>query len=1400
MKTFIELQQSLLNNNEENINSFLEHDNNGSETGHRTESVTRLFGGLELVNKLSDYTLCKGNFNKKTIEPIKSKRDIYYDNNNNEINIRGNGGNSSDITMVSKNNPKHLLVISSKVKQHTLIGDLDIEKMSLYAKSYEEDGYKISYGFIVKNKNEIDAMILRSHSSSSELVEYYNRNDTVVLDWNDINEAYHRLKIVYGNKSLNDIINSKKDALLLKLHQTLSVFKTLRMKECGIKKILWGHIQRSGKSYIIAGCIIDDSKDKNECNYIIMSTSPNETMNQQRKLFDYLQFEGFNVITLNGKNKKPKLGKKNIILCSKQFLQGKIEKGHDKQRYSKDVTHSIGWLKGINFDMRFIDESHNGGTTELAKKTLDFYGKNAFTVYLTATYSKPVNDYNIPKENWILWDLQDIKFCKNIDKEGNNERLVEKHGKEIKNIIKTLSIDNIIKEYSKYPELFPLTNEINPEVVSQIINDTRDNDYGWSTEACFLLKQSIEKDENGKDKFVTLDEFQNETENLKLWYRIFGKKKEGNLGIPNKEYPDEIVFMKRIEKICKNPTINSRFIGEGDYQNEPMIILAFLPVFTDRGPGYLSQMSNAIIKLLTKNKVIEEKDYDIITINDNGKGLQDIEEARVKARNSKKKGVLVLSGTKCGLGVSIDNCDIVLLLNNTMSIDRTQQMMYRSMTEGNNKKCGFVVDLNIQRNIEVLINYASLIKPNMHPKEAIKYLLNEKIINLNCDHWMPCFGNNNSKINTICDNVYDIYSSQLNNVLDNTLKRINLKNELFSKDSFDVLNSIFKNSKLSSKNKQDLYNKIENELNSLQKGIEKKKVEKNNNNNNENENENENENSDNNNNNNINPFDILKPVSIIVSLLTIKDKSLTKLCDMMQSIATDTYKKSILKSQIKIWWGSHIKDNEIDKLLKIFVEYMNNDKETEQLIRTIKEMFCKNINNSNELSKVIDKYLIPEELEKKNNGEVSTPFKLRQEMLSKLPLEFWKSIRKVFEPCSGKGGFLLDIIKHFMDGLKDIIPDEKVRYKTIVEDCLYFSDINSTNIFICKLLIDPHNEYKLNYNEGNTLELNIKEKWDIAGFDAIIGNPPFQAVSETGVSKGGGNNLYTKFIYWANDNLINNGFILFINPPTYFGPGRSNNKNEMSLRKNILDNYYYYCINLEECAKHFKVGSKFVYYLIQKCSNKNKNVNVVCKYNNIVYKTTLNQELLIRDYLPYLLTNECLTILNKIKNNSNIKLNIFHSPDNRSDKKHILKKTKKESENEYKIRAEKNGFVYPMQATSVQVVYSLKKCKNQNDKKVLMSRSGYLKPFYDNGVIGIGGDCFACLVKDESEANKIIKLLSSNLYKFYIETNKWSGFHNKEVLQDLPNIINAIDVIDNDSIYKYFNLTNEEIKLIENSI
>ena len=62
-------------------------------------------------------------------------------------------------------------------------------------------------------------------------------------------------------------------------------------------------------------------------------------------------------------------------------------------------------------------------------------------------------------------------------------------------------------------------------------------------------------------------------------------------------------------------------------------------------------------------------------------------------------------------------------------------------------------------------------------------------------------------------------------------------------------------------------------------------------------------------------------------------------------IQSDKNKHLILINQIRTWWGKNINNKQIELLIKIFIDYMNNDKETEQLIRTIKELFCKNIKN-----------------------------------------------------------------------------------------------------------------------------------------------------------------------------------------------------------------------------------------------------------------------------------------------------------------------------------------------------------------------------------------------------------------------------------------------------------------------
>jgi len=1182
MNTFKELFEFLQKYDKSEIICWLQESWQGKD---KQESLLRLFAGLGLISKIGNYNVCKGNFNIKTITKHSSFRDIFYNHNNELIKLKDNG-DASDLTCISKYNDKHLLVTTSKNLKKMNVGKLDIDKILTNFGKYIENGYIMTICVCIRDNDIFESMKRGIKDTNVDLKTFLEKEDTIIIDWNDLNQAYHQFNMFFKTKSFDSIINSNKYTLCLKMHQHLGVIKTIKMCQSGQKKILWGHIQRSGKSYIIGGCIVQDSLDKNFCNYMVITTAPNETITQQRKVFDCVQLQDFNIIILDGKNKKPNLSNKNIIICSKQFLQTKIN--------DKSKTNSIIWLKKMLFEMRFIDESHNGGTTELAQKTLDFYGKDSFTVQITATYSKPINDYNIPKNNWILWDLEDIKLCKNICDQKNIDRLIEKHGSEIEKIIKNYSQHNIIQEYSKYPELWVLTHEIDSETVKDIVDRTQDNDYGWSLDGCFLLNQ---------DSSEIIDKFQNEEENLKLWYMIFGKKDK--YGIPDKEYPDKLVFLKRIEKICKNPSVNSRF----NIHDEPMIIMAFLPQHN------IDKICKATTTLLLKNKIVS--DYEIVSINSKTTNdpKQTIEDGRMRAKNSNKKGVLVLSGRQCSLGVSIDNCDIVLLLNNNNSFDMIYQMMFRCMTEGKGKKCGFVVDLNIHRVIETcIVNYASFIKPELHPKKAIKYILDEKLIILNGDHFLPSFGKNDSMISSY---IYDLYSSNTERVLIHVLNRLRFKQVFLTRQEQKIFNIMFSGKTVSSKNKQ------KDKPLEIKKGIQKTKIGQ------EEGEEGEEK---------VNFMEILKHIIPLVCILTIHNEE-TLFIEMFKYIQDNKDIFEILIDQTISWWGKSIDSEILEKFVKVYIKYMKEDKETEQIIRTVKELLIKNVGKPKKLSKLIDKYLIPQELEKKKNAEVSTPFELRKDMLDIIPSKFWKGKKfqnkktgkiirkypKIFEPCAGKGGFVIDIIDRLDQGMKKYIPDHDERYKVIVEECLYFADINPTNIYICKLLVDPYNEYKLNYYLGNTLELDICDEWGVEGFDAVIGNPPY---NDDSGNRGKGHTLWTKFIEISLEKWINKGgYLLYVNPSLW--------RQADHPLQTIMKQYQIEYLEIHDEAdgvKIFNCNTRYDWYLINKVPY-SKNTKIKTQTGEFVFK-----DLSKMNFIP----NYNYDLMDKLVNGVE-KINILHS-------------------------------------------------------------------------------------------------------------------------------------------------------------
>ena len=144
----------------------------------------------------------------------------------------------------------------------------------------------------------------------------------------------------------------------------------------------------------------------------------------------------------------------------------------------------------------------------------------------------------------------------------------------------------------------------------------------------------------------------------------------------------------------------------------------------------------------------------------------------------------------------------------------------------------------------------------------------------------------------------------------------------------------------------------------------------------------------------------------------------------------------------------------------------------------------------------------------------------------------------------------------------------------------------------------------------------------------------------------------------------------------------------------------------------------------------------------------------------------------------------------------LLKSTR--SNTHSSISKEKtNTHIYPVFHTNKQTWYSEIKQDFLDKKKVLFTRSGYTKFIYDNGKYGVTDLGYYILVDNKKEGETLVHNLNSKLIKYILNSAKWSGFGNEKVFKLLPNL-NKKKFTDKE-LYKYFKLTNEEIKHIDSN-
>ena len=1272
----------------DNVDDIIDNCKNQSMKGfifERLFDVIVKFGFCPLFNK-SDYIHLLGNVNNGKLKVLNTLEQYL-----NENVISGKTSGCSDITLKNINDNSYIFISSKYYNNDDInVDDFDIQKIiaMVNKNKYIYQDYKIY--LLVNNKDLVLEKVKNSDLSSCYITDYILEEN--IFDKNDLNEYFLNFKEDIIENLFEDwqsIYFKEKENLTLRFHQLMITQKTSDLIEEGNKSFLYGCKCRSGKSYLIAGLILNQFKIKNKLNILIITPAPNETIPQftDDLFFKFKEFDEFNIHYIKNNimiNKIKIEGNKNIFIMSKQLLQ----------RYINDKT--ILEIKNLNLDLITFDEVHFSGTTDLSKDILNSYStKNTVRIYLTATYYKPLKEWDITTECQMYWDLEDEQICKSILE--NNENLIklkDKHNsyyidKTINQL--NLSLNDIFKPYLKMPDLYLITNLFDQQRYERIKEslEKSNSKMGFCFDSLFYLNKT-------KTRFKYINE-------IKLFLRYISGC--------NKEEDGDKTIMTRINNICFNN--NSRI---------PFTQLWFLPSIN------INEISLCLRELMLEDPILTN--YDIICINSNNKDLvkdikNDITKKEIEAKGKGKLGLIILAANMLTLGITLNKCDLVILMNNCLSSDKVLQQMYRCMTESSDKKFGFVVDLNISRVLNTCINY-TIHKHEETINNKLKYLIERHLINIDVDLML------NKKLNSdyLINKLMNIWKEDPINNFKLLLKKLDNDYEEFDNSTQRLINKTFINSIKDNKISLTLRLKDENDE------IDNDKI------------DNENDNIP-----NISfTKDVLPYVIPLTCILTIKDSNLD-FVKMLNDIKETPELLDTFNDQCLIWWN---KKDLIDLIKEIVDKHFNKNSNTYNVSIQFKMSIQSLIDKPKELLELINECLKPKIIEKKQFGEVFTPMCLVNEMLDKLPIEVWHNKDLTwFDPATGMGNYPIAIYLRLMESLKDEIENEYLRKKHILENMIYMSELNKKNVLICRQIFDINNEFKLNLYNGDSLKLDIYKEFNIKQFDIIVGNPPFQESDIKTKKTKGGTNLYNKFINFSFNNLKSNGYINFITPISWLGPS-TNKQTGDDILHNIFLKYDVLYLNINECKKYFNVGSTFSYYIIRKSINDIIITKIISQYNKLIELSELNlkvyKHLL---FLPIHITKETLNLVNNVINNDN-KLNI--------ERCRKLDTSSKYGKLHLKLKKD-NIFKYITYHTTTKTFYSDIKLDIFNDTKILLNMSGYLNPkIYNNCNIT---ESKFYIKQNYIDNNLLIEFLNSKFIKKYLELCKYSGFNSRIVIENI---------------------------------
>ena len=291
-------------------------------------------------------------------------------------------------------------------------------------------------------------------------------------------------------------------------------------------------------------------------------------------------------------------------------------------------------------------------------------------------------------------------------------------------------------------------------------------------------------------------------------------------------------------------------------------------------------------------------------------------------------------------------------------------------------------------------------------------------------------------------------------------------------------------------------------------------------------------------------------------------------------------------------------------------------------------------------------------------------------------------------------------------------------------------------------------------------------------FDVVVTNPPFQDSTNRKKTQ---HKLWINFTKETFDKWLKpDGLLLQVSPSSFLSPS---SKVLKIFQEKIVE-----FLRLDIKDYFPNVNSTFAYYSIINSDTKGEHTSIINERG--IFKKKINSNVF---YLPNDFCEESLSIHSKVIFNQKDKLQVLY--DYVTCHNVLIHRNDTIS----KIKTDKH--IHPIYHTNNQIWYSQVRQDWADKKKVMWTRSGYTKPFYDGGKYGGTDMMYFVLVNSHNEGLNLLHNLQSKLMRYILKTAKWSGFGNEKVFTSLPNLLRNKKLSDKD-IFNLFNLTQKEINYV----